>query len=142
MRTEFSLDEVDELFDEDGVAICSSRRGHVKPDVVLFGEFPADAMAEAEALASRADLMLCIGSSLEVFPVAGLPTVTLGRGGRLAVITQGPTPFDQDAAVRMDGDVVADLGGPRGPLGLDSLLQPDGDRVAGLLSDRSAQIGL
>jgi NAD-dependent deacetylase len=66
-------------------------------------------MAEAEALASRADLMLCIGSSLEVFPVAGLPTLTLGRGGRLAVITQGPTPFDQDAAVRMDGDVVADL---------------------------------
>jgi NAD-dependent deacetylase len=109
-RTEFSLDEVDELFDEDGVAICSSCRGPVKPDVVLFGEFlPADAMAEAEALASRADLMLCVGSSLEVFPVAGLPTVTLGRGGRLAVITQGPTQFDQDAAVRMDGDVVADL---------------------------------
>ena len=109
-RTEFSLDEVDELFDEDGVAICSSCRGHVKPDVVLFGEFlPADAMAEAEALASRADMMLCIGSSLEVFPVAGLPTLTLGRGGRLAVITQGPTPFDQDAALRMDGDVVADM---------------------------------
>jgi NAD-dependent deacetylase len=109
-RTEFSLDQVDELFDEDGVAICSSCRGHVNPDVVLFGEFlPADAMAEAEALASRADLMLCIGSSLEVFPVAGLPTLTLGRGGRLAVITQGPTPFDRDAAVRMDGDVVADL---------------------------------
>jgi NAD-dependent deacetylase len=109
-RTEFSLDEIDELFDEDGVAICASCRGHVKPDVVLFGEFlPADAMAEAEALASRADLMLCIGSSLEVYPVAGLPAVTLGRGGRVAVITQGPTPFDQDAAVRMDGDVVADL---------------------------------
>jgi NAD-dependent deacetylase len=109
-RTEFSLDQVDELFDEEGVAICSRCHGHVKPDVVLFGEFlPADAMAEAEALASRADLMLCVGSSLEVYPVAGLPTVTLGRGGRIAVITQGPTPFDQDAAVRMDGDVVADL---------------------------------
>jgi NAD-dependent deacetylase len=109
-RTEFSLEEVNELFDEDGVAICSSCRGHVKPDVVLFGEFlPADAMAEAEALAARADLMLCIGSSLEVFPVAGLPSITLGRGGQIAVITQGPTPFDQDVAIRMDGDVVADL---------------------------------
>ena len=46
----------------------------MKPDVVLFGELlPADAMAEAESLAARADLMLCIGSSLEVYPVAGLP---------------------------------------------------------------------
>ena len=53
--------------------------------------------------------MLCVGSSLEVYPVAGLPSVTLGRGGRIAVITKGPTPFDGDAAVRLDGDVVADL---------------------------------
>jgi NAD-dependent deacetylase len=107
---EFALAEIDELFDEDGVAICSRCTGPVKPDVVLFGELlPAAAMEEAESLAARADLMLCVGSSLEVYPVAGLPSVTLGRGGRLAVITQGPTPFDQDATVRMYGDVVADL---------------------------------
>jgi NAD-dependent deacetylase len=66
-------------------------------------------MAKAESLAARADLMLCVGSSLEVYPVAGLPSVTLERGGHIAVITQGPTPFDRDATVRMDGDVVADL---------------------------------
>jgi NAD-dependent deacetylase len=109
-RTEFDIEEVDELFDDEGVAVCSRCHGPVKPDVVLFGELlPVEAMAEAESLASRADLMLCVGSSLEVYPVAGLPSVTLGRGGRLAVITQGPTPFDADATVRMDGDVVADL---------------------------------
>ena len=109
-RTEFSLDQVDELFDEDGVAICSSCRGHVKPDVVLFGEFlPADAMAEAEALASRADLMLCIGSSLEVWPVAELPQVTLDAGGAIAIVTIGPTPYDRRAAVKLSGDVVAEL---------------------------------
>ena len=108
--TEFSLAEIDELFDEEGVAICSRCSGRVKPDVVLFGELlPGAAMEEAESRAARADLMLCVGSSLEVYPVAGLPSVTLGRGGRLAVITKGPTPFDQDATVRMDGDVVADL---------------------------------
>jgi NAD-dependent deacetylase len=106
----FQLAEVDGLFNEDGSARCSDCQGPVKPDVVLFGELlPADAMAEAESLAAGADLMLCVGSSLEVYPVAGLPSVTLGRGGRLAVITKGPTPFDGDAAVRMDGDVVADL---------------------------------
>jgi NAD-dependent deacetylase len=109
-HAEFALEQVEDLFDDDGVAVCSYCSGPVKPDVVLFGELlPADAMAEAEALAARADLMLCVGSSLEVYPVAGLPSVTLGQGGRLAVITKGPTPFDRDAKVRMDGDVVADL---------------------------------
>jgi NAD-dependent deacetylase len=107
----FQLDEVESLFGEDGAARCTGCEGPVKPDVVLFGELlPERAMAEAEALAARAELMLCVGSSLEVYPVAGLPSVALGRGGRLAVITKGPTPFDRDATVRMDGDVVADLG--------------------------------
>jgi NAD-dependent deacetylase len=107
---EFPREEVEGLFGEDGVAICTQCGGHVKPDVVLFGELlPAAAMAEAESLAGRADLMLCVGSSLEVYPVAGLPSVTMGRGGRLAVVTMGPTPFDADATIRMDGDVVTDL---------------------------------
>jgi len=66
-------------------------------------------MAEAHALAEEADLMLCIGSSLEVYPVAALPGVTLGAGGRLAVVTQGPTSYDSDADVRLGGDVVDDL---------------------------------
>jgi len=108
---EFPLDEVESLFGDDGAARCADCEGPVKPDVVLFGELlPERAMADAEALAARADLILCVGSSLEVYPVAGLPSITLGRGGRLAVITKGPTPFDQDATVRMEGDVVADLG--------------------------------
>jgi NAD-dependent deacetylase len=106
----FTLDQINELFDDDGVAICSECGGHVKPDVVLFGEMlPAGAIAEAEELAARAELMLCIGTSLEVFPVAGLPSITIGSGGGLGIITKGPTPFDANAAVRMDGDVVADL---------------------------------
>jgi NAD-dependent deacetylase len=106
----FETARIEELFDEDGAAVCVKCGGPVKPDVVLFGEMlPAAAIAEAEALAARADLMLCIGSSLEVFPVAGLPSVTLRSGGGIAVITIGPTPFDSNAVVRMDGDVVADL---------------------------------
>ena len=107
---EYPREEVESLFGDDGAAICEQCGGQVKPDVVLFGELlPAEAMAEAEALAARADLMLCVGSSLEVYPVAGLPSVTMRAGGRIAVITMGPTPFDGDATVRMEGDVVADL---------------------------------
>jgi NAD-dependent deacetylase len=82
----------------------------LKPDVTLFGELlPAGALERASALALRADLMLCVGSSLEVYPVAGLPGMTLQAGGRIAIVTQGPTPFDADAEVKLDGDVVAEL---------------------------------
>jgi NAD-dependent deacetylase len=82
----------------------------LKPDVVLFGEYlPVDALARAEELAAGADLLLCIGSSLEVYPVAQLPFVTLGAGGRIAVLTQGSTPVDGRAAVRMGGDIVHEL---------------------------------
>ncbi len=87
---------------------CSSP---LKPDVVLFGEYlPAQALERAQALAAGADLMLCVGSSLEVHPVAQLPALTLAAGGQIAIVTQGRTPFDSRAAVRCGGDVVQELG--------------------------------
>jgi NAD-dependent deacetylase len=95
--------------DEAGVPRCDCGEP-LKPDVVLFGEMlPADAFARAERLAASADLLLCIGSSLEVYPVAGLPEVTLTSGGRIAIVTQSQTPFDRYASVRLDGDVVDEL---------------------------------
>ncbi len=101
---------VEMLAGTDGAPECPACISPLKPDVVLFGELlPTEAMAEAHALAEEADLMLCVGSSLEVYPVAALPAVTLGAGGRLAVITQGPTPYDSDADVRLGDDVVHDL---------------------------------
>ena len=82
----------------------------LKPDVVLFGELLDEgAMGRASELAAGADLMLCIGSSLEVFPVAGLPELTLDGGGRLAIVTRSSTPYDRFAAVRLGGDVEAEL---------------------------------
>jgi NAD-dependent deacetylase len=50
-----------------------------------------------------------VGSSLEVYPVASLPRVTIDAGGRLALVTQGPTPYDGVADVKLSGDVVAEL---------------------------------
>jgi NAD-dependent deacetylase len=82
----------------------------LKPDVVLFGEWlPEGALEEAYALATGADVLLCIGSSLEVHPIAQLPAVTRHNGGQVALVTQGPTPWDARAAVKLEGDVVAEL---------------------------------
>jgi NAD-dependent deacetylase len=95
--------------DEEGVPRCDCG-APLKPDVVLFGEFlPEAAMERAQSLAESAGLMLAIGSSLEVYPVAGLPGETLMRGGRLALITMGPTPYDDVAEVKLSGDVETEL---------------------------------
>ena len=53
--------------------------------------------------------MLCIGSSLEVFPVAQLPELTLDSGGKLAISPRARRRLTRQAAVRMRGDVVEDL---------------------------------
>jgi NAD-dependent deacetylase len=109
--TVFEIDAVEELFDTAGIAVCSSCGGAVKPDVVLFGELLSEsAMSRARGLAERAELMICVGSSLAVYPVAGLPQLTLECGGRLAVVTKGETPYDADAEVRLAGEVVEELG--------------------------------
>jgi NAD-dependent protein deacetylase/lipoamidase len=102
----------------DGVPPCDCG-APLKPDVVLFGELlPVAAIARAQRLAGEAGVLLCVGSSLEVFPVAGLPDLTLAGGGSVAILTKGPTPFDRVAAVRMAGDVVEDLEELRAALGL------------------------
>ena len=114
----FELDEVEDLFDGEGVALCSSCGGPVKPDVILFGELLSEsAMARARSLAERAELMICIGSSLAVYPVAGLPQLTLERGGRLAIVTKGSTPYDDAADLKLDGEVDEELGAALAALG-------------------------
>jgi len=110
-RSTFSIELVQKRMREDGAGVPRCDCGEaLKPDVVLFGEYlPADALTRAEGLARDADLMLCIGSSLEVYPVAQLPAVTLAGGGAIAIVTQGPTAYDGRAAIKLDGDVAEEL---------------------------------
>jgi NAD-dependent deacetylase len=82
---------------------CPSCGRILKPDVVMFGELlPEAAIGRALQLAATAGLLLVIGSSLEVYPVAGLPLETLGGGGSLAIVNRGSTPFDGRASVTID----------------------------------------
>ena len=79
--------------------------GAYKPDIVFFGEqLPEEAFAKAQELAMRADLMIVLGTSLTVFPAAGLPRLTLQKGGKVAIVNAQPTPLDDYAFAR-----VADL---------------------------------
>ncbi len=103
----------------DGVPRCEDCERPLKPDVVLFGELLApQALEHARELCEGADVLLCVGTSLEVHPVAALPQLTLDAGGTLAILTQGPTPLDGVAGVRLSGDVVAELDALIGALGI------------------------
>ncbi len=74
----------------------------------MFGELlPADAMARAEVLCRETSLLLVVGSSLQVWPVAGLPADTLRSGGAVAILNLEETPYDADATT-----VVREPSGP------------------------------
>ena len=77
-----------------------SRCGEVlKPGVVLFGELlPAAAMERAMQLARGARLVLVVGSSLEIWPVAGLPL----EARAFAIVNRGPTVLDERALLKID----------------------------------------
>jgi NAD-dependent protein deacetylase/lipoamidase len=78
---------------------CPTCGSILKPDVVMFGELlPAGAMERATELVLGAGLLLVVGSSLEVYPVAGLPELA----ERLAIVNMGETPFDAQAEMKID----------------------------------------
>lgn len=110
-RAQYALDDVRARLASSPERVPACDCGQpLKPDVVLFGEFlPEGALERAYALAANADLLLCIGTSLEVHPIAQLPGITKAAGGAVAIVTQGPTPWDARATVKLEGDVVAEL---------------------------------
>jgi len=79
--------------------VCIHCREILKPGVTLFGELlPPGAIERAVELARAAELMLVVGSSLEVWPVAGLPL----EARSFAVVNRGPTVLDARASLVID----------------------------------------
>jgi len=85
---------------------CHQCGGVLKPDVILFGEqLPQKAWFDAQRAARECDLMVVIGSSLEVLPVAGLPMQALDHGAHLIIINNTPTYLNVRADITFSGDV-------------------------------------
>jgi len=73
--------------------------GAYKPDITFFGEaLPEEAFSSAQSLAIRSDVFLVLGTSLTVFPAAGLPRLTLQAGGKVFIINAQKTSLDDYAA--------------------------------------------
>jgi NAD-dependent protein deacetylase/lipoamidase len=102
-RTVHPLSEVVELIASDGIPRCRECRSVLKPDVVFFGELlPEASIDRAYSLAREAALLLVVGSTLEVYPVAELPHETLRAGGAVAIVNRGSTAFDGREELRID----------------------------------------
>jgi NAD-dependent deacetylase len=79
--------------------LCPHCRAVLKPGVTLFGELlPPGILERATELARTAALLLVVGSSLEVWPVAGLPL----EARSFAIVNRGPTALDDQAALKVD----------------------------------------
>jgi NAD-dependent deacetylase len=78
----------------------------VKTATISFGQpMPAAAMARAEAEARACDLFLVLGSSLVVFPAAGLPMSAKQHGAALAIVNREPTDQDQFADLVLHDEI-------------------------------------
>ena len=72
--------------------------GLIKPDTILFGEpLPQAIMLEAHAAIKKADLLLIIGSSLQVYPAANLPLVAKKSNTKIIIINMEKTQLDHIA---------------------------------------------
>ena len=106
----YAIDWVQTRFAASGRAPDCACGGHIKTATVSFGQaMPDAALRRAEALTRSCDLFLAIGSSLVVWPAAGMPLLAKRLGARLAIINREPTEFDAiaDLVIRDDiGDVL------------------------------------
>jgi NAD-dependent deacetylase len=96
-----------EAYLKDGaIPYCPSCNAVLKPDMVLMGEqLPVKTWLKAQDACKKCDLMIVVGSSLEVLPVAGLPMRALENGAHLILLNHSQTYLDVRADVVLHEDV-------------------------------------
>jgi NAD-dependent deacetylase len=77
---------------------CRDCGGILKSDTISFGQQLVPAVIDrAMAAAGEADLLLAVGSSLQVYPVAGAVDIARDAGAKIVIVNAQPTPFDEVA---------------------------------------------
>jgi len=85
---------------------CAGCGGIVKTATISFGQpMPQDEMLRAEAATLACELMLVMGSSLAVYPAAGIPLMAKRAGARLAILNRDETPQDRFADLVVNADI-------------------------------------
>jgi NAD-dependent deacetylase len=92
--------------ERDEIPACQACGGVVKVATVSFGQpMPKDVLRRAEEETLACDLFIVLGSSLVVYPAAGLPIVAKRNGARLAIVNRDPTELDRFADIVIHDDI-------------------------------------
>lgn len=96
---------------DETVPVCDACAGTVKTATISFGQpMPQAAVRRAEEAALACDLFLAVGSSLVVYPAAGLPALAKRNGARLVILNRDPTEFDRLADLVVNAEIGPTLG--------------------------------
>lgn len=99
----FTLEEMLSTMGEDGIPRCTCS-GVIKPDVVLYEEsLDESVLSKSVAYISQADLLIIGGTSLTVYPAAGL--IDYYRGSKMVLINKTVTPMDEKANLVISGSI-------------------------------------
>ncbi|MGH9187404.1 MAG: SIR2 family NAD-dependent protein deacylase [Acidimicrobiales bacterium] len=85
---------------------CRTCGGILKSATISFGQaLVADDLGRAEAAASECDLLLAVGSSLSVYPIADIVPLAAASGARVVIVNAEPTQFDRLADAVLNGSI-------------------------------------
>lgn len=94
----YELETLRPRWEADEDIVCDACAGLIKTATISFGQpMPEAEMARAAAEAQACDLFLVLGSSLVVYPAAGLPLAAKRAGAKLAIVNRGATEMDGEA---------------------------------------------
>jgi NAD-dependent deacetylase len=110
-HSRYELEPIREAFLEDGtLPVCQHCNGIVKHATISFGQaMPEAEMRRAEEESLACDLFIVIGSSLVVYPAAGLPALAKQAGARLVILNREPTGLDAMADLVLNLEIGATL---------------------------------
>ena len=91
---------------------CRDCGGILKSDTISFGQqLVPEVIDRAMRVAGEADLFLALGSSLQVYPIAGAVDIARSAGAKIVIVNAQPTPFDDIADAVLPGSISEVLSG-------------------------------
>jgi NAD-dependent deacetylase len=101
---------IKEVAENNTIPYCKVCGAVLKPDIILYEELlPEKAWGRALDLCEQADVILVIGSSLEVYPANTLPEAGLRHGAKIIINTLSPTHLDNQAEILLQNDIIATI---------------------------------